>query len=515
MRATPNSPETRAQKQSDSDVNAGENNAGSVGGDGDVSGDAKGADTVSAAGANDPTIGDAPTGDDTAGEHADASGGGDGLSTADGEENSPAPQDDEVPPERRKREHRQQIRDEERARGNKTMTVILILVLLIILLLIFYGLYRRTHRAETPVGANYEFVVLAANDAANFITATGNLKPLTEVTVGSEISGIIKSVSVDSNDNVRKGQELALIDPTRFEQEVASSRAQLESAKTRLDAAQATVRETTLILEKRSREYATSGGRTPAQSVMEEVNKNKITAAAELRRAEEDVKRLTALLDIQEVNLAKTVIRAPIDGVVLKRAVEPGQTVAASFNVPDMFVLAADMRKMKLVANVSEADISRVEVGAPASFTVDAWPEMNFDAKVLKVESAGTVTNNLVTYAAELEVNNDQLKLRDGMSAVSRIRAAGGSSTGALRVPLDALTFRPKGAARNTAASGTAGAEAELGKKPAEGDAVTVWVLRDGRAVPVPARVGKVGTRRAEISGEGITDGVRVIVRER
>jgi len=232
--------------------------------------------------------------------------------------------------------------------------------------------------------------------------------------------------------------------------------------------------------------------------LMDTARANKETATADARRAAADVERARAQLAIQETDLSKASIKSPIDGVVLKRSIEPGQTVAASYRSPDLFVLAADLRKMKLVANVAEADVNRVAVGNTATFTVDAWPDRRYRAVVRKIEGNGENNNGVVTYGAELEVSNDDLTLRDGMTAVADIQVA--PSKGVLFAPTEAFHYIPRNA------RGTLSA-------PPAGEA-RIWLLRDNRPVPVLVRHGEIGGSITEVAGDNIAEGDAVIISE-
>ncbi|MDR3228874.1 MAG: efflux RND transporter periplasmic adaptor subunit [Puniceicoccales bacterium] len=289
--------------------------------------------------------------------------------------------------------------------------------------------------ASSALSASQSSVV--ANDFAHggTVTATGNLKARSEVTVGSEISGIISEVKADSTDYVKAGQEIALIDRSRLEQTTKNSLATLNAAKARRASDEASYIEAAAILAKNKKLFADSKGQTPSNVEMEKSQAAFDRSEAQKNAAAAAVDEAAARHALNETDLAKTIIRSPIDGVVLKRNVERGQTVAARYQAPELFLIAADLKRMKLVVNVAQADIRFVHAGQNAVFTVDAVPGRKFQAKVVKVESAAAVSDtNVVTYEAELEVPNDDLVLRAGMTAVADI-ATSASTAAAISTP--------------------------------------------------------------------------------
>ncbi|MCU0751714.1 MAG: efflux RND transporter periplasmic adaptor subunit [Akkermansiaceae bacterium] len=263
------------------------------------------------------------------------------------------------------------------------------------------------------------------------VTAAGNLAPTNQVIIGSELSGTIDEVYVDTNDLVKKDQPLAKLDTTKLDQQTERGRAALLVAKARVHLAQATLEEAKAALARQQELHKLSDGRTPSRATMETSRATVARAEAELESAHASVAGAEAEVRAFERDLQLAVIRSPVDGVVLARSVEVGQTVAASFTAPTLFTIAEDLGKMELLVSVSEADIGRVESGQTATFSVDAWPTRNYTATVKKVafgsnnnQTGGSGSNNnaaastgVVTYSAELEVANDDLSLRPGMTA--------------------------------------------------------------------------------------------------
>ncbi len=391
--------------------------------------------------------------------------------------------------------------------------------------------WSRARAANHPPAA-FATTPLVRGDIGLTITATGKLAPTNEVTVGSELSGTVLEVYVDINDRVAKGQPLAKLDTTKLAQQTESSRANLRVAQASVAQSEATVRETDATLKRLRELRRVSDGKLPSQSDLDAATAAADRAAANLLSAQASVAQSEASLRINENDLSKAIIKSPIDGIVLTRAVEPGQTVAASFTAPELFVIAENLDHMKLTVTVAEADIGRLAAGQTASFTVDAWPDRAYVAKVERVSFGSSVTNNVVTYETDLEVANTDLSLRPGMTATADIRVA--ESNGVFLVPAAALRFDPEKTA-------SPAATAEAPKKsfvqsltpmpprmnrparPADGEDDTksaahqtrsrIWILRDGLPQPIPVKLGLNDGRQVEISGDGLSENLPVITK--
>ncbi len=369
-------------------------------------------------------------------------------------------------------------------------------------------------------------------DLSLSITATGNLEPTNEVTVGSELSGIILEVFVDTNDHVTKGQPLAKLDTSKLAQQTESSRANVNAAQAQVAQAEATVKESQASLTRLEELSRLSSGKAVSKADMDTATATADRSKAELLNAKANVGQAQAQLLINESDLQKAIIKSPIDGIVLTRSVEPGQTVAASFTAPELFIIAEKLEHMKLKVAVAEADIGRVANDQKSTFTVDAWPNRSYSANVTKVSFGSAVTDNVVTYETELEVSNDDLSLRPGMTATADIRVA--EAKGVLLVPSAALRFDPAKAATLSGPAGPPGEKksfvqnlmpgprrfSSAGHRPTDAPAekatpgvARVWVLRDGNPEPLTVKLGLSDGRRTEISGEGVTEGLQVITR--
>jgi HlyD family secretion protein len=355
------------------------------------------------------------------------------------------------------------------------------------------------------------------------ITATGTLEPTNEVTVGSELSGITLEVNADINDRVGKGQPLAKLDTSRLTQQTESSRANVRAAQAKVEQSQATVRESAANLSRQLNLRRLSKGMATSKSDLDMATASADRAGADLLNAEAEVGTAQAQVKINENDLTKAVIKSPIEGVVLTRNLEPGQTVVASFTAPQLFIIAESLEKMKLNVAIAEADIGRVAKGQDSTFTVDAWPDRSYTAKVSRVAYGSEVKDNVVTYLAELEVSNVDLSLRPGMTATADIAVA--DATDIFVVPAAALRFTPA----NPAAVSTAkksllqniipmpgrGSKRpsleEAGEPSSAGH--RVWVLRDGRPVAIAVTVGLSDGRHTGVTGPGLAEGLEIIIR--
>ncbi len=257
------------------------------------------------------------------------------------------------------------------------------------------------------------------------VSTTGSLAAVTTVKVGSQVSGIIASLHADFNDRVTRGQILAVLDPTPFEAAVNQTKAQLERARIAAQDAEA----------KLKRQKALFAAELTSEDQLD-------SARAAYDQAVAQVTELEAALERAVTNLRYSVIRSPIDGVVVSRDYDVGQTVAASFQAPTLFTIAEDLTRMQLACDVDEADIGQVQLGQPVRFSVDSYPEREFRGKVAQIRLAPKVTNNVVTYPVIVEVDNRDLALLPGMTAEVHIEVA--TAVDVLRVPAAALRFRPE-----------------------------------------------------------------------
>jgi HlyD family secretion protein len=288
--------------------------------------------------------------------------------------------------------------------------------------------------------ADFKTVVVGRGDIQQSVTANGQISPVKSVVVGSQISGQILDIKVDFNSKVKENDILAQIDPSTYQRAVAQADAQLLSAKASRELTEVNYRRATNLLQSRLIAVADAD-----------------KAVADLHQAEANVKMDEANLESRKVDLERTTIKAPIDGVIISRNVDVGQTVAASFNTPSLFLIANDLKQMQIEAAVSEADVGGVLEGQPVTFLVDAYPSRQFEGRVNQVRFAPITNQNVVTYTSVIGVKNDDLKLRPGMTANVSIITS--QRTNVIRIPNAALRVRPpENAVLNSGTNRVAGA---------------------------------------------------------
>lgn len=330
------------------------------------------------------------------------------------------------------------------------------------------------------------------------VAATATLEAVTTVQVGSQVSGSIRSLSADFNSIVRKGQELARLDPALFQSAIEQARASLARAEADRDRLKVALADATSKLT-RAREL--SGRQLIPASDLDAADVNQRLAAAQVRSADAQVTQARAALSQAEVNLAKTIITSPIDGIVIARNVDVGQTVAASLQAPTLFVIAADLRQMQLKANIDEADLGQVAARQPVAFTVDAYPNHRFRGAVEQVRLNPVIEQNVVTYAAIISAPNPELWLKPGMTANISIEITRRDDV--LRVPSAALRFKPSDEVLR--ALGVENVERPQG--------TAVWIYVDGRLAPVPVKAGATDGTFTEVLGAAVEEGTRVATR--
>ncbi len=297
--------------------------------------------------------------------------------------------------------------------------------------------YFKHGKSDAP---QYQTVTVERGDLTQVVTATGTLNPVVNVTVGSQVSGIINRLNVDYNSIVKSNEIIAEIDPSTYQAAVEQATADLANAKANLELQQAEAERSANLFTNK----LISGS-------------DYDTAVANLHEAEAMVQIKQASLDNENANLGYCKIRSPVDGIVISRAIDLGQTVASSFNTPTLFQIANDLTKMQIDSSVAEADVGGVVEGQSVDFTVDAYPYRNFHGLVTQVRNSPTTVNNVVTYDCVIGVTNADYKLKPGMTANVSIVIAQRES--ALTIPNSALRFRPPETAvvlTNTVATQTA-----------------------------------------------------------
>ena len=366
-------------------------------------------------------------------------------------------------------------------------------VVLIVALLIVASVVRQCRNA---VAENYQISIVTRGPITQAVTATGTLNPVVNVQVGSQVSGNIAKLFADFNSQVKAGHVVAQIDPALFQATVTQAEGDLASAQAALELARVNATRTKELFARK----------TSSQADLDQ-------AMASLHQAEANAKIKQGALDKAKADLEHCTITSPIDGIVISRNVDVGQTVAASLQAPVIFQIANDLTKMQIDANVAEADVGVLEVGQDVDFTVDAFPMRTFHGKVVQVRNAPITVQNVVTYDTVIGVSNPDLKLKPGMTANVSIIVA--HKDNVLQIKNAALRYRPAEAtpgeirSRSPAPAGTRGS---TGRERRTSER-TVYVLSVGRPQPVQIKTGISDGVVTEVI-EGSKDGDRVVTAE-
>jgi HlyD family secretion protein len=366
-------------------------------------------------------------------------------------------------------------------------------------------------------GISYSTVEAEMGSITVEVSATGTLQPLTKVDISSELSGIVRSVAVVENQRVKKGDVLASLDTLVLSAMVERAEASVKAARAKVAEANTTLGETEGALA-RAKELARRGQVT--EQALETATAARDRASANVQMAEANLAIAIADLKLQQADLQKSTIYAPIDGVVLTRSVNPGQTVASEMQAPVLFVIAENLERMELKAAIDEADIGNVKPGQEARFTVDAFPLRPFDATIRDIAYASVVTEGVVTYDARLDVHNDELLLRPGMTATATIVT--GRAEDVVTVPAAAFRFAPPSTSERRGFSlndlflprepmGRGRPRAGSIAMPTEDGTRTIYLLRDGVPEAVAVKVGVSDDETVEIVS-GVEAGDEVIV---
>ena len=391
--------------------------------------------------------------------------------------------------------------------------------------------YRSTHADTGPVPLT---AAVTRGDVVEAVDATGTVEAVTTVQVGTQVSGTIQSLHADFNSKVRKGQVVARVDPSLFQTQVDQARATVARLQAEVERARATLGDAQLKLRRARDLFAME---LIPLSELDTAEANAVQAEAAVKAAEAQVTQARASLNQAEVNLGHTIIAAPIDGIVISRNVDVGQTVAASMQAPTLFVIARDLTRMQARASISEADIGRIQPGQPVAFRVDAYPDETFVGMVTQIRLQPVIEQNVVSYTTVIDVPNPDLKLKPGMTANVTVEIARNDDV--LRVPNAALRFRPSaelfsalgqtvpesfepggipiptaGAARPSETTWgrlPEGATALRGNGKDGGTHARVWVLHEGRIEPVGVQLGITDGTTTAVLGGDLADGAQVV----
>lgn len=329
------------------------------------------------------------------------------------------------------------------------------------------------------------------------ISATGTLNAVVTVQVGSQVSGTIKELRADFNSMVKQGQVIAMLDQKTFIAQRDQAKANFINARANVEKAKADLIDKKQKFDRVSKLY-TEG--LASQSDRDSAEAAYLSSEAQLKSAEAQAEQAKAALDLAEVNFNYTIIISPVDGIVISRNVDIGQTVAASFQTPTLFTIAKDLTKMQIDTSVDEADIGAVKEGQEAGFTVDAFPEIVFKGIVSQIRNAPIIVQNVVTYDVVVEVDNKNLKLKPGMTA--NVSIVTSRIDNALKVPNAALRFKPPQKS-----------DSETAQKPSKQErGQKIWLLTDGQLKPVPIKTGISDSSFTEIKKGDVKEGDEVVI---
>jgi HlyD family secretion protein len=369
-----------------------------------------------------------------------------------------------------------------------------------------YGVfhYVRTREAAPP---RYQTVTADRGRIAQKVTATGTLSALVTVQVGSQVSGRIESIYVDYNSQVKKGQLIAKIDPLLFQAAAAQARANLASARANLTKAKAQAAEADRQL---ARTKSLAEQKLGAAADLDTATSNSEVAHATVAAAQAGIEQASAAVHQAEVNLKFATITSPIDGVVISKNIDVGQTVAASLQAPTLFTIAQDLTKMQVDTNVAEGDVGKIRPGMPVTFTVDAFTGRPFQGVTRQVRDAAQTIQNVVTYDAVIDVDNSERLLKPGMTAT--VTFVSQEKNDVLRVANAAFRYRPaETSPRGSSEGARAGAPPSNRGESKKSDKRTVYLLRDGKTIPVDIIVGLSDGSMTEVTGGELHEGDTVV----
>jgi HlyD family secretion protein len=344
--------------------------------------------------------------------------------------------------------------------------------------------------------AQYKTAKVGRGEITAAVSATGKVNAVVTVQVGSQVSGTIQRLFADFNSNVKKDQIVAQIDPSLLQAQVEQARAKMANDGANVEKARVVLADAKRNLgrmeELLTKNLVSQSDKDAAQTAYD-------SALAGLKAAEAQVVQDQAALRLAETNLNYTTIRSPVDGIVISRNVDVGQTVAASLQAPTLFTIAQDLTEMQVDTSVDEADIGKVRVGQEAEFTVDAYPESPFQGTVHDIYNQPLIVQNVVTYDAIIRVKNPDLKLKPGMTANITIKV--GHSNDALKLPNAALRYSPEKAPGQEALP-----------KTGKSNATRVWILKNGKTVPVSVTLGLSDGSFTEVVAGDLSPGDEVVL---
>ncbi|KAF0156089.1 MAG: HlyD family secretion protein [Syntrophaceae bacterium] len=364
--------------------------------------------------------------------------------------------------------------------------IIIAVVILILILIGVFVFFQKSNKAP-------EYITQKADkgDIRATVSATGTVNAVTTVLVGTQVSGTIRQLFVDYNAMVKQGQLLAQIDPASFEAQAAQASANLSLSRANLEKSKVALRDTISVFERNKILY---GKNFISKHDLDTSETTYLSALAQIKASEAQVDQTRAALNLAQTNLRYTRIVSPVNGIVISRSIDVGQTVAASFQTPTLFTIAQDLTKMQIVASVDEADIGRIKSRQPVTFTVDAYPDLMFKGNVSEIRNAPTTVQNVVTYEVIVKVDNPDLKLKPGMTA--NVSVIIDDKKGILRIPNAALRVKIQDKKFTEAAPKGTG----------------IWVLEDKKPKRVPLTIGISNNRFTEVLSGDISERDAIIV---
>ena len=389
--------------------------------------------------------------------------------------------------------------------------IYLLIFLLIVLAILGYYLLKPEEKIF------YETQKPIIGDITQTISATGTLSATNDVTIGSQISGTIYKIYVDVNDAVKKDQILAEINPNKLNQALEGYEAQLKSALANLESSQITLKQKEWTYTRQKRLYQVTKGQSPSQLNLENSRLEYLQAKADVDIKLASINQIQTNINAAKIDLQNSIIRSSIDGIVLTREVSIGQTVAASLNAPTLFTLAENLKDMKLVVNISESDIGKVKENQKVFFSVDAYPDQTFEAKVNRVNFASTTTDNITSYETSIFVNNQDLLLRPGMSATASIQIA--EAKNALLIPIAAIFYQPKTPQESKKSSRPLFAPGPPPRQKRtlnqdqsiKGNEARIYILQNNHPTPIMVKVGVQNSKYIQILSPNITKDTLII----
>ena len=394
------------------------------------------------------------------------------------------------------------------------------ILIILAVVLVITGVVGCYYYKRTPE-ISYKTVKIERGTIASTVAATGNLSAVITVQVGTQVSGTIRKLYADYNSRVKKGQPIAEIDPSLFNASVEQAQGNYLEAEANLQKAKVTLADAERTYQ---RNKQLLGGGIISQGDFDIAETALQSAKPSVKAAEGNLAQARGSLMQARTNLRYSTIRSPVDGVVISRAIDVGQTVAASFQTPTLFTIAQDLTKMQIEVSVDEADISRIQLHQNAGFTVDSYPEQTFRGKVVQIRSAPVITQNVVTYVVVVNVDNSDLKLMPGMTANVSVEVA--KKDDVLKLPPAALRFKPKSTGDDTKVKGNGDRSGASSQRPAGGGkggpgkskgrerSQQVYLLKEGKPVAVPVKTGIANNSSIELIEGDLKEGDEVIIEQ-